>query len=54
MARFAGAVMESENPLIQLYYFIFSSDAGVVTDPPVKVQLSDKECQTSKEDITDR
>ena len=54
MARFAVAVMKSENPMIQLYYFIFPSDAGVITDPPVKVHLSHKECQTSKEHITDR
>lgn len=54
MARLAVSVMESENPMIQLYYFILPLDAGVVTDSPVKVQLSHKECQTSKEDITDR
>ena len=46
MARLAVSVFESD--------FIFPSDAGVITDPPVKVQHSHKECQTSREDITDR
>lgn len=48
--------MESGKPDLVKFncFFLFASDAGVVTDPPVKVKLSDQECQTSKQDITDR
>lgn len=44
--------MESGKPIFNCFFF--ASDAGVVTDPPVEVKLSDQECQTSKQDITDR
>ena len=49
--------MESGKPdlvIFNCFFFLFASDAGVVTDPPVKVKLSDQECQTSKQDVTDR